>query len=59
MSSAVGRTLVVLLPLLVIAAFWALSAMERRVAGHPGERNFFQRNGAAISLYLILASCWP
>jgi spermidine/putrescine transport system permease protein len=54
-SSAVGRTLIVLLPLLVIAAFWALSAMERRVAGHPGERNFFQRNGAAISLYLILA----
>ncbi len=55
MSSTVGRIAIVLLPLLVIAVFWAMSAMERRVAGHPGERGFLQRNGAAISLYLILA----
>ena len=55
MSSTVGRIAIVLLPLVVIAVFWAMSAMERRVAGHPGERGFFQRNGAAISLYLLLA----
>ena len=54
-SSTAGRIAIVLLPLLVIAAFWALSIMERRVAGHPGERGFFQRNGVAISLYLLLA----
>ena len=55
MSSTVGRALIVLLPLAVVAAFWALSTFERRVAGHPGERGFFRRNGAAISIYLLLA----
>ena len=55
MSSTIGRILIVLLPLLAIAAFWTLSAVERRVAGHSGERGFFERNGAAISIYLLVA----
>lgn len=55
MTSSIGRTLIVLLPLLVIAVFWVMAILERRVAGHPGERGFFQRNGVAISIYLLVA----
>jgi spermidine/putrescine transport system permease protein len=54
-TSTVGRMLIVLLPFLVIAVFWATAVMERRIAGHPGQRGFFERNGIAISIYLLAA----
>ena len=39
-----------LLPLLVVAAFWVLSRMERR--GRP-RASFVQRNGAWVAAYLV------
>jgi spermidine/putrescine transport system permease protein len=54
-TSEIGRTLIVVLPLLVIAGFWALSAFERRRNDNPSQRGFLRQNGIAISTYLVIA----
>jgi spermidine/putrescine transport system permease protein len=42
-------------PLAVAALFWWMAGRERRRSGDPGARSFVQRNGAAISTYLVVA----
>ncbi len=49
------KTALILLPFVLIAVFWAMAARERRRANDPSARGFFQRNGALISIYLIVA----
>jgi len=49
------KSLLIAAPFVVIAIFWAMSARERRLANDPSSKSFFERNGAAISTYLILA----
>lgn len=41
-------------PFIVIAIFWAMAAAERRAAGDPGAKGFLERNGLAISFYLLI-----
>jgi spermidine/putrescine transport system permease protein len=55
MTEIPSKVFLFLGPIAVIAVFWAMAARERRHAGHPGERGFVARNGAAISAYLLLA----
>jgi spermidine/putrescine transport system permease protein len=54
-AGALGRYAVLLLPLLVIAAFWIMAAADRRKAGAEAPPPFLRRNGIAIAFYLILA----
>ena len=46
--------LIMLLPLVLIAAFWLIAKLEgpRATSARPG---FFQRNGIGIGLYLVIA----
>ena len=53
--SRVNRELVFLVPLVVIAIFWAMSRYEARVVGDSASRSFFQRNGLALSIFFIAA----
>ena len=52
MRSAGAHYLLMLLPLAVVAAFWAMASLERR---RDGGVSFTQRNGAAIATYLVVA----
>ncbi|MBS9477620.1 ABC transporter permease [Ancylobacter radicis] len=54
MSGPGGLTLVLGLPLAVALIFFALSAYERRTGLISGP-GFFQRNGLAVGLYLVIA----
>ena len=49
------KTFLYILPFLVIVAMWAMSARERRLANDPTARSFLHRNGAIISIYLLVA----
>ena len=49
------KTIIILLPFVLIALFWAMAARERRLANDPSRKSFFQRNGAVISTYLLVA----
>lgn len=49
------KTIIIILPFLLIALFWAMAARERRLANDPSQKSFFQRNGAVISIYLLVA----
>ncbi len=49
------KILLYVLPFVFIAAFWWMSARERRLANDPTAKSFLQRNGAAISIYLVVA----
>lgn len=55
MIEQVGRYLIFSSPFIVIAVFWAMAVAERRMAGGPAARGFIERNGVAISLFLLLA----
>jgi spermidine/putrescine transport system permease protein len=54
MTSTAGTRLILLLPVLVLAAFWAVAVAERRLAGGPRGPSFLQRNGAAVASYLVV-----
>lgn len=49
------KTIIILLPFVLIAVFWAMAARERRLANDPSRKSFFERNGAVISTYLLVA----
>ena len=49
------KAIIILLPFVLIALFWAMAARERRLAKDPSRKSFFQRNGAVISTYLLVA----
>jgi spermidine/putrescine transport system permease protein len=53
--TSVVKTLLYLLPFAVIAAFWYMARAERRRLNDPSAKSFFQRNGTAISIYLLVA----
>jgi len=42
-------------PFLVALVFWGMARAERRTLGDASGRGFFERNGAAISIYLLVA----
>jgi spermidine/putrescine transport system permease protein len=49
------KTIVIVLPFVLIALFWAMSVRERARARDPSRKSFVQRNGAVISIYLLAA----
>lgn len=55
MIEAAVKTLLFAAPVVVIAIFWWMSARERRLANDPAAKGFFERNGIAISIYLLVA----
>lgn len=55
MHSSVGHSLILALPLLVVAGFAILSLLERRRLGSLAPVSFWRRNGFAISAYLVIA----
>ena len=54
MLAAVGHPFVIALPFVVVDLFWLIAWRERRRGTSQGPR-FFQRNGAAIGTYLVVA----
>jgi spermidine/putrescine transport system permease protein len=46
--------LLLLLPLVLVAAFWLLAVWERRASGRAGP-GFLERNGPAVATYLVVA----
>ena len=46
------KTIIILLPFVLIAVFWAMAARERRLANDPSRKSFFQRNGAVFFVVL-------
>jgi spermidine/putrescine transport system permease protein len=51
MLASEGHPFVLMLPFAVVACLWALSAFDKKPPG-PG---FWKRNGAAVSIFLIVA----
>lgn len=48
-----SRQLVFLIPVIVIAIFWFMARYEAKVAKDSASRSFVQRNGLALSIFLI------
>lgn len=55
MHSSVGHSLILALPLVIVAGFFLLSVLERRRLGSLAPVSFWRRNGIAVSTYLVLA----
>jgi spermidine/putrescine transport system permease protein len=54
-----SRSLVFLIPALVIAAFWLLSRWESKQAHDPTHKSFFERNGTVLSVtFILLVAFW-
>jgi len=49
------KGLLIAAPFAVVAVFWIMAVRERRLAGNPGARGFFQHNGVPIGIFLLLA----
>jgi spermidine/putrescine transport system permease protein len=49
----VNRQFVFFIPVIVIAVFWAMARYEAKVARDSASRSFVQRNGLALSVFLI------
>jgi spermidine/putrescine transport system permease protein len=55
----VSRSLVFLVPVLVIAAFWLLSRQEAKLAHDPTHKSFFERNGTGLGItFIALVAFW-
>src|SRR5262249_11460037 len=54
-SSPVSKYILFFLPFLVIAVFALMAARDRRLNRDSGSLGFFQRNGIALSTYLLVA----
>jgi spermidine/putrescine transport system permease protein len=52
---SVVKTLLYVAPFVVIATFWVMAVRERRAAGDPTARGFFERNGWVVASYLLIA----
>ncbi len=55
MIESVVKGLLIAAPFAIVAVFWLLAARERRAANDPSAKGFFERNGAVIATYLIVA----
>ncbi len=54
-----SRLIVFLLPVVVIAIFWAMAQREKRFAHDPTHKSFFERNGTALGLtFVLLVAFW-
>ena len=54
MQAALGHPFVIALPFAVGLLFWLIAIRERRIGRMQGQ-SFFQRNGTAVGLFLIVA----
>src|SRR5688572_5948319 len=55
----VSRFVIFLIPLLVIAAFWALSRYEAKAVHDPTHKSFFERNGMTLGIvFIALVAFW-
>jgi spermidine/putrescine transport system permease protein len=55
----VSRFIVFLIPLIVIAAFWAMSRTEAKLAHDPTHKSFFERNGTTLGIvFIALVAFW-
>ena len=54
-----SRVLVFLIPLVVIAIFWAMARREAKTAHDPSHKSFFERNGTVLSIvFILLVAFW-
>ena len=54
-----SRFFVFLLPLVVIAIFWAMARGEAKLAHDPTRKSFFERNGMALGVtFIVLVAFW-
>ncbi|MFN4142729.1 ABC transporter permease [Aestuariivirga sp.] len=54
-----SRFVVFLIPLVVIAIFWAMSRAENKLAHDPTHKGFFERNGAVLGVtFILLVAFW-
>ncbi len=55
----VSRLVVFLIPLVVIAAFWAMSRHEAKAVHDPTHKSFFERNGTGLGItFIALVAFW-
>lgn len=54
-----SRFIVFLLPIVIIAGFWAMARFESKQAHDPTHKSFFERNGTALGIvFLLLVAFW-
>jgi spermidine/putrescine transport system permease protein len=54
-----SRLLVFLIPLVVIAIFWAMAKSEKKLAHDPTHKSFFERNGTVLGItFIMLVAFW-
>ena len=54
-----SRLLVFLIPIVVIALFWAMARIEKKAVHDPSHKSFFERNGTVLSLtFILLVAFW-
>lgn len=54
-----SRFLVFLVPIVVVAVFWAMARAETRFAHDPTHKSFFDRNGTALGIaFIALVAFW-
>jgi spermidine/putrescine transport system permease protein len=55
----VSRFVIFLIPLVVIAAFWAMARYESRTAHDPTHKSYFERNGTTLGIvFILLVAFW-
>jgi spermidine/putrescine transport system permease protein len=54
-----SRAFVILLPFLVIAAFWVMARYEARAVHDPTHKSYWERNGMVLGiLFIVLVALW-
>jgi spermidine/putrescine transport system permease protein len=54
-----SRSLVFLLPFVVIAGFWLMARAEQKLAHDPTHKSFFERNGTGLGIvFVALVAFW-
>ena len=54
-----SRFFVFLIPLVVIAIFWAMARREAKSSHDPSHKSFFERNGTVLSVvFILLVAFW-
>ena len=54
-----SRLFVFILPVVVIAIFWAMARRESKLAHDPTHKSFFKRNGTSLGIvYILLVAFW-